>query len=78
MFLNGLSDLFLLKLLDYVLARLLVPDENLGSHVHLQLLLGDVLDRVPQLCVWLLRHIGVFEVHRPFHDESIEQLWVLK
>ena len=50
---NLLGNLFFLQLFDDVLASLLVSGEDLWAHVHLQLLLGNVVDRVPQLCIRL-------------------------
>lgn len=51
-----------------VVAGLLVPGDDLGSDIHLQLFLGNVVDRIPKLSVRFFGLVGVFEVQGAFQD----------
>ena len=76
--LDGFCDLLLLQLFDNMLAGLLIADQDLRSHIHLQLLLGHVVDGVPQLRIRLLGVARVLEVDRALHGQLLEQQWLLK
>ena len=66
--LNGFCDFFFMHFLDDVVAGLLVSSNNLGSYIHLELFLGDVVDRIPELSVRFLSLVGVLEVQGAFQD----------
>ena len=66
--LNGFCDLLFMHFLNDVVAGLLVPGDDLGSDIHLQLFLGNVVDRIPKLLVRLFGLVGIFEVQGAFQD----------
>ena len=75
MLLDHFFDLFLLHFHDNVFAGLLVTDQDLGPHVHLELLFRDVVYRVPQLRIrFLFLRTGILKVNRAFRRQLIEQL----
>ena len=76
--LYGFRDLLFMHFLHDVVAGLLVSRDNLWSDIHLQLFLGNVVDRIPELSVRFLSLVRIFEVQGAFQDELLEKFWVLE
>lgn len=74
---NCFGDLFFFELFDDMVASFLVANKNFGSHIHLHLFLRDVVNRIPQLSIWLLGLVRVLEINWPFHYHLFEKFWVL-
>ena len=62
--LDRLDHFLLMKFLNDMVAGLLVTGQDLRPNKHLDFLLWDVIDRVPQLSVGFLSLIRVLEINR--------------
>lgn len=69
---DGLSHFLLLHLFYDVLTRLPVPVDDSWPHEHLELLFRHAINGVPQLSVWLLGLVWVFEVKRALKRELVK------